>query len=232
MLIIEDDDAIRDSVREALALHGYDAASAPDGRAGLDLALAAGAAFDLVLLDRMLPGLDGLSVLEALRAARPALPVICMTALGEPEDRVRGLRAGADDYVVKPFSVAELVARVEAVLRRSPARAGAAPALDLGAGVRFDPTRRVLERDGHNPTTLPELEASLLGYLAQHAPRPVSRDELLQAVWRLDPRGTRTRSVDMAVARLRDAMRQAGVDADAVVRTVRGAGYAYEGRSP
>src|SRR5262245_8778502 len=120
VLVVEDDRAIREGLADALAFHGYTAVQAERGDTGLDKALHGGC--DLVVLDLVLPGSDGLSVLRELRRARPTLPVIILTARGDEAERVRGLREGADDYVVKPFGIRELLARVEAVLRRSPGR--------------------------------------------------------------------------------------------------------------
>src|SRR5690349_2136699 len=117
VLVVEDDPAIRRGLVDALRFSGYSVREAPDGQAGLEAALADGT--DLVLLDILMPKMDGLQVLEELRRVKPALPVIFLTARGQEQDRVKGLKLGADDYVVKPFSAQELLARVEAVLRRS-----------------------------------------------------------------------------------------------------------------
>ncbi len=233
VLIIEDEAAIREGVRETLEWSGYEPVEAATGQQGLDALSTDAAGFDLVLLDVLMPGLDGFSVLEAIRRDRPTLPVIMLTALDAEADRVRGLRGGADDYVVKPFGAGELIARVEAVLRRSPARPKAVRTVDLPGGARFDAARRELlaPGSGEGPVPLPELEAALLEYLIAHADRTVTREELLRSVWRLDPRGVRTRTVDMAVVRVREALRAVGVDAEAVVRTVRGAGYVFGGTS-
>ncbi len=221
VLIVEDEPSIRRGVVDALAASGYTALEASDGRGGLDAALSA--SVDLVLLDLMLPGMDGLEVLGQIRKARPGLPVICLTALGEPEDRVRGLRLGADDYVVKPFGVAELLARVEAVLRRSSERPQTAGVVRF-AGRTVDLDRREVTLPGGQVATLAQREAEVLGYLLAHAGRPVGRDELLRRVWGLDPRGVASRTVDMAIARLREHL---GDDASKpeVVKTVRGRGY-------
>ena len=123
ILVVEDDAAIRRGLVDALKFASYEALEAADGQAGLASAL--GAEVDLVLLDVLMPKMDGFTVLKELRKAKPALPVIVLTAKGEEQDRVRGLKEGADDYVVKPFSATELLARVEAVLRRSAERPGA-----------------------------------------------------------------------------------------------------------
>lgn len=222
VLIVEDDPAIRAGVAGALASEGYRTAEAGDGEAGLVMAADDGVA--LVLLDVMLPKIHGLHVLEQIRERTPTLPVICLTALGEQEDRVRGLKAGADDYIVKPFGVDELLARVEAVLRRSAGvRTTPSHVIEIG-GRRIDLERQeVTDADG-GARVLPQREAEVLGYLAEHRGRAISREELLEKVWGIDPRGMQTRSVDMAVARLRDQLGDAGPD-HSVIITVRGRGY-------
>jgi DNA-binding response OmpR family regulator len=223
ILVIEDDKAIRRGLTDALRFESFDVVEAGDARAGLDLALTSDC--DLVLLDLLLPGGDGLLVLKRTREVRPTLPVIVLTARGDESDRVKGLQWGADDYVVKPFSVVELIARVRAVLRRSPGRP-----VDLSlvrfasAGVHADLERRELrfEGGGTRREELSEKEADLLRYLAGNPGRAVSRDELLQAVWRLDPHGVTTRTVDMLVARLREKLGDSG---GCLLITVRGKGY-------
>lgn len=231
LLIIEDDASIRRGLVDALSLSGYAAREAADGKAGLDAALNAGTpnapGLDLVLLDVMLPKLDGLAVLKELRQSRPTLPVIMLTAKGEEADRVKGLRLGADDYIVKPFSIAELLARVEAVLRRSPGRTTTLAVLDI-AGRRVDFDRREVAHADGAREVLTQREAELLMYLATHQGKAVSREELLQHVWGLDPKGgvaSQTRTVDMAVARLRTQLRCEGE----LVQTVRGKGYMLSG---
>lgn len=221
ILVVEDDAAIRRGVVDMLRFNGYSVHEAADGKAGLDLALAVDS--DLVLLDIMMPGMDGMEVLAELRKSRPEQPVIFLTARGEEEDRVRGLRLGADDYVVKPFGIDELIARVEAVLRRSPARPSRRSALTIaGRTIDFDRREAVLPSGARR--TLTEREAEVIGYLAANPGRAVSRDELLQRVWGLDPRGTHTRTVDMTVARIRETLDD-DPNEPAVIQTVRGKGY-------
>ncbi|MEX2218561.1 MAG: response regulator transcription factor [Phycisphaerales bacterium] len=221
LLVVEDDDAIRRGLVDALRFGGYHVREAADGRAGLDAALADGV--DLVLLDILMPKMDGLEVLAELRKARPSLPVIFLTARGQEQDRVKGLKLGADDYVVKPFSVGELMARVEAVLRRSPERPVSIPRLSI-AGRTIDFERREVTLPGGDKEMLPQREADVLAFLAAHPGRAVSREELLSRVWGVDPRGVTTRTVDMAVARLRMLLRD-DPDLPGVVITVRGRGY-------
>jgi DNA-binding response OmpR family regulator len=218
VLVVEDDAAIRRGLVDALAFGGFDVHSCGDGREGLQTGLAA--AVDLALLDVVLPGLDGFEVLAALRRAKPALPVILVTARGAESDRVRGLKDGADDYVVKPFSARELLARVEAVLRRSATRPAEAGELAWPGG-RVDFARREVARSDGTSEQLSDKELAILRYLSGARDRVVRRDELLERVWGLDPRGLETRTVDMHVARLREKLG----GGEAVVATVRGRGY-------
>jgi DNA-binding response OmpR family regulator len=221
ILVVEDDSAIRRGLCDALRFSGYRVFDAPDGKAGLDQAITR--EVDLVLLDILMPKMDGMEVLRELRKASPSLPVIFLTAKGQEEDRVRGLRAGADDYVVKPFSASEVLARVEAVLRRSAERPRKVQTLEVG-GCRVDFQRREAIRPDGQKVVLPDMEAQLLEYLAANPGRAVAREELLLRVWGLDPKGVQTRTVDMAVARLREHL---GDDPDEprVIVTVRGKGY-------
>jgi DNA-binding response OmpR family regulator len=222
VLVVEDDAAIRRGLVDALRFGGFEVSECSDGREGLQTALAA--AVDLALLDVVLPGLDGFEILGELRRTKPELPVILVTARGAESDRVRGLSDGADDYVVKPFSARELLARVEAVLRRSSSRPGATGALAWpGGGVDF--ARREVRLEDGAVRPLSEKEQAILLYLAGAAQRVVSREELLERVWGLDPRGLETRTVDMHVARLREKMKGAGDGAIEVIATVRGRGY-------
>jgi DNA-binding response OmpR family regulator len=223
ILVVEDDAAIRRGLCDALSFAGYKVLQAGDGEAGLMAAL--GAEIDLVLLDVLMPRMDGMTMLPKLRTAKPTLPVIFLTAKGEETDRVRGLRLGADDYVVKPFSATELLARVEAVLRRSPERPKPRKNLSI-AGRHIEFERREVRFVGSEPEleSLSQREADALAYLAANPTRAVSRDELLQRVWNIDPRGLHTRTVDMTIARLRELLRDPP-DEPRVILTVRGKGY-------
>ena len=178
---------------------------------------------DLVLLDLVLPGGDGLAILEEARMARPTLPFIVLTARGQENDRVKGLQLGADDYVVKPFSVRELLARIEAVLRRSAERPADVEMVAFEGGVADLRRCEVQFADG-SVEPLSERELALLRYLARNAGRAVSREELLEKVWRLPSNGVRTRTIDMHVARLREKLRD-DPDAPRILSTVRGKGY-------
>jgi DNA-binding response OmpR family regulator len=226
ILVIEDDPSIRQGILDALAFEGYDTHSAADGDAGLDMAISVDC--DLLLLDLVLPGRDGLEILEEVRRARPGLPVIILTARGEETDRVAGLKLGADDYVVKPFSVKELLARIEAVLRRSAERPTDVTAVDFSGGAADLARREVRFEDGER-TELSEREAELLRYLVVNPGRAIGREEILARVWRVNPTGVETRTIDMHVARLRDKLRDDGAD---IVITVRGKGYMWGGTAP
>jgi DNA-binding response OmpR family regulator len=221
VLVVEDDAPIRRGLVDALRFAGYALLEAQNGAQGLELALRTQP--DLILLDVAMPEMDGFEVLQRVRKVHPGLPVIMLTARGSEEDRVRGLRKGADDYVVKPFSTGELLARVEAVLRRSAERPQGVSSITV-AGREFDFERReVLLPDGER-VALTERETELLRYLASNPGRAIARDELLRCVWGIDPRGVQTRTVDMHVARLRESLKDDPTDAQ-VVCTVRGKGY-------
>jgi DNA-binding response OmpR family regulator len=223
ILVVEDDSAIRRGIVDALKFEGYATLEAADGRDGL--AKATGSDYELLLLDLVLPNKQGLDILRELRSTRPTTPVIILTARGDEEDRVEGLRAGADDYIVKPFSVKELLARIDAVLRRSPERPAGMDALDVPGGKVSFPRLEVRFDDGGR-AELSEREAQLLQYLAGNAGRAISREEILTRVWRISPRGVETRTIDMTVARLREKLRDDPAD-PRVLLTVRGKGYMF-----
>jgi DNA-binding response OmpR family regulator len=222
VLTIEDDAPIRRGVVDALTYAGYTVLEAGDGHEGRQMALRR--EFDLLLLDMVLPGVLGLDILREVRNVRPTLPVIILSARGEETDRVNGLRLGADDYVVKPFSVSELLARVAAVLRRSPSRPTDVDELPLDGGGRVDFARREVQYADGGRCDLSEREEQLLRYLARHSGRAIAREELLENVWQIDARGVSTRTVDMHVARLREKLRDDAVEPRILV-TVRGRGY-------
>jgi DNA-binding response OmpR family regulator len=228
VLVVEDDPAIRRGVVAALTFAGYDVLEAGDGTRGL--ALAENAEVDLVLLDVVLPGPDGLEILRRVRETQPTRPVILLTARAAEDDRVGGLAAGADDYVVKPFSVKELLARVEAVLRRSPERPRPVERIECD-GLVIDLARREVRHPDGGRVDLSEKEAELAAYLAANAGRAISREELLRHVWRLDPRGVTTRTIDMHVMRLREKLRDDTTPPRRVL-TVRGQGYAWAAAEP
>lgn len=228
VLVVEDDGAIRRGLVDLLRVSGYAPLEAPDGQAGLELAVSV--EIDLVLLDILMPRLDGWGVLREIRRTRPSLPVIMLTAKGEEGDRVRGLHDGADDYVVKPFSPKELLARVEAVLRRSPERPRAVARATI-AGRVIDFERREVTLPDGTREVLSERESEVLSYLVANRGRAIARDELLSRVWGLDPRGVQTRTVDMTIARLREVLRDDSAN-PAVIVTVRQRGYMLAGGEP
>lgn len=229
ILIVEDDRTLRQALTFNLEREGYAVRSAVDGQQALDWAR--NDQFDLMLLDVMLPGMSGIEVLRLLRSEGCATPVIILSAKGDEIDRVVGLKVGADDYVAKPFSRPELLARIEAVLRRE-RRGGAradAPAaedrIEVGA-LTVDRTRREASFDGR-PLQLTLKEFDLLAHLAAHPGRIFTRDQLLARVWGLDYEGD-DRTVDVHVSWLRGKLRDR--DGHNYFRTVRGVGYAFAPR--
>ena len=221
ILVVEDDSAIRRGVVDALTFAGYGTLQSGDGAEAARLATTA--TIDLILLDLVLPKQGGFEILKAVRATRPTLPVIILTARGDESDRVNGLRLGADDYVVKPFSIRELLARVEAVLRRSPERPQPVGQVPIPGGSADLDRCEVRFEDGGR-AELSEREVELLRYLAANRDRAISRDEILQRIWRLDPRHVETRTIDVHIANLRSKLRDPG-DQPRVILTVRGKGY-------
>lgn len=223
IVVVEDEPAIRRGVSDALRISGYDVAEAADGHSGL--IAASQPHVDLVLLDILLPRRDGLDVLCEVRKLHPGRPVILLTARGTEEDRVRGLKLGADDYVVKPFSARELLARVEAVLRRVSPKAPDVRKVSFGKGT-IDLPRREVRWPGGNRMELSETETALLQYLVNHRQRAVTREELLERVWGITPDGLETRTVDMHVARLRAKLKDpTGRETPEAIVTVRARGY-------
>jgi two-component system OmpR family response regulator len=221
VLLVEDDPQLSAFLLKALREVGAVAEHAGDGREGLFLA--AGGGYDVLILDRMLPKLDGLAILRTLRASGDATPVLVLSALGEVEDRVAGLRAGGDDYLVKPFAFSELHARLEALVRR---HAGEAPATRLQvADLQLDVLSREVRRAG-TPIALQPREFRLLEYLMRRAGQVVTRTMLLEHVWdyHFDPQ---TNVIDVHISRLR-AKIDKGFDPP-LLHTVRGAGYILRG---
>jgi len=220
ILVVEDEEAIRRGVCDVMAFHGH----LPTGVATGDEGLRQGMdpRFELVILDIMLPGRSGFDVCIELRAARPQLPILMLTARGSEEDVLRGFACGSDDYVTKPFSVAELVARVEALLRRTGKLARAKPAPFAVGAWRVDPETLRAEREGES-VGLSRLEFDLLALLARESGRIVSRRTLLQEVWGYDtPERVETRTIDVHVANLRKRL---GDEGRRRIETVRGEGY-------
>lgn len=218
ILVIEDDRETLDYLVKGLAEAGHAVDRAEDGKDGLFLALEGGE-YDALVVDRMLPGLDGLSIVQTLRSSGKATPVLILSALGEVDDRVAGLRAGGDDYLVKPFAFSELLARLEALTRRHDT---GAPATSLKVGdLEMDLLSRVVKRAGRLIRLQPR-EFSLLEYLMRHVDQVVTRTMLLESVWNynFDPQ---TNVIDVHISRLRSK-----IDRDfdqPLLHTVRGAGY-------
>jgi DNA-binding response OmpR family regulator len=220
ILVVEDEEAIADFLLRGLEAEGFAVSGAADGIEGERLALSG--SFELVILDRMLPGRDGIDVLAAIRREKPTLPVILLTAKGEVADRVEGLDAGATDYVQKPFSFDELLARIRAHLRV----AGAESKTVLeAAGVRLDLLSRRAERDGVS-VRLAEREAELLAYLIRHRGRVCTPEEILNSVWGYD-HDPGTNVVQVYVGYLRRKLGRPG--SPAPIETVRSVGYRLKG---
>ena len=217
ILVIEDDADTLDYVAKGLAESAHSVDRATDGKEGLFLALEQ--EYDALVVDRMLPGLDGLSIIQTLRSSGKTTPVLILSALGEVDDRVTGLRAGGDDYLVKPFAFSELLARLEAVTRR---RDGDQPVTHLKVGdLEMDLLSREVRRSGQIIRLQPR-EFTLLEFLMRHVNQVVTRTMLLEGVWNyhFDPQ---TNVIDVHISRLRSK-----VDRDfdkPLLHTVRGAGY-------
>jgi len=224
---VDDEQSITDLLEYNLRQNGYRVVVARDGHEALRLARAEQP--DLIVLDLMLPGPDGFDVCRELRreagSALSGVPIIMLTARDEEVDRVVGLELGADDYVTKPFSVRELMARVKAVLRRVRPAEGGAPAVYHVGPLEIDTLAREVRREGAL-LSLTRLEFDLLETLARHAGQTLSREQLLDQVWSYDYYGG-TRAVDSAVKRLRAKLRQAGCDLG-IIATVRSVGYRLE----
>jgi two-component system OmpR family response regulator len=217
ILVIEDDADTADYLLKGLTESGYVVDRASDGREGLYMAL--GQSYDAMIVDRMLPGLDGLSIVQAMRAQGTRTPVLILSALGQVDDRVKGLRAGGDDYLTKPYAFSELLARLEAILRRG-SEAGAEPRLKV-ADLEMDLLARTVKRAG-KPIELQPREFKVLEYLMRHAGQVVTRTMLLEGVWdyHFDPQ---TNVIDVHVSRLRQKIDR-GFERP-LLHTVRGAGY-------
>jgi DNA-binding response OmpR family regulator len=219
ILVVEDETGIVDFLERGLSAEGFEVISALDGNVGLELALREN--IDLVVLDLMLPGRSGMEVLATIHELKPALPVIVLTARGEIEDRVAGLDTGAVDYLVKPFSLSELAARIRAQLRV----AAQTPAMTISAGgIDINLLTREVQRDG-KLVRLSTTEFELLVYLMRNRGRVVSREQILRAVWGYgyDP-GTNV--VDVYIGYLRRKLRS---DGKTPIVTVRSVGYIFNG---
>ena len=220
ILVVEDDTATADYLAKGLGEAGFAVECCGNGRDGLFLA--SEGVFDLVIADRMLPGLDGIAMISAMRAAGIATPVLMLTALASVDDRVDGLRAGADDYLCKPFSFAELSARIDALGRRADRGGGEPQRTRLAVGdLEIDLLARSVTRAGRT-IPLGHREFSLLEFLARHAGQVVTRTMMLEKIWNyhFDP-GSNV--VDVHIGRLRRKLEDGF--ATPILHTVRGAGY-------
>jgi len=220
-LIIEDDKAVADYICNGFKEAGIVADAAVNGKDGLHLATTEN--YDVLIVDRMLPGIDGITLVKTLRGSGNAVPVLILSALGEIDDRVTGLRSGGDDYLVKPFAFAELLARVEVLARRKSNTFAAQTVLKI-ADLEIDMLSRKVTRDGIQ-IDLQTREFSLLEYLVKHKGQVVTRTMLLENVWdyRFDPQ---TNVIDVHISRLRSKI-NAGHKTQ-LIRTIRGAGYIIE----
>jgi DNA-binding response OmpR family regulator len=223
VLVVEDDPTLRMSLRATLRSAGYRVEVADTGTTGLEAVFTVRP--DLVLLDVMLPGMNGFEICERIRQRDGELPILLVTAKGEEEDKVRGLGLGADDYLVKPFGIAELLARVDAALRRRRLREKAHQVLLIGA-VRADFEQHRLTRvsDGQELETTAQ-ELKLLAFLVERDGRLLTRQQILDGVWGADYYGTE-RTVDNFIGRLR-AKIEPDPEEPRHIRTIRGAGYRF-----
>jgi DNA-binding response OmpR family regulator len=224
ILVIEDEPGIVDFLERGLRGHGFTVRSALDGVRGAEMAL--NEDVDLVVLDLLLPGRSGLEVLDEVRRAKPMLPVILLTALGEVEDRVRGLDAGAVDYLTKPFSLGELAARIRAQMRVVTQTANTSLS---AAGIETDLLSREVQYYGA-PVALSTTEFELLVYLLRNQGRVLTREQLLRAVWRYE-HDPGTNLVDVYIGYLRRKLREAGNGREAPIVTVRSVGYRLDART-
>jgi DNA-binding response OmpR family regulator len=222
ILVVEDEPSLREGLADLLRGEGFLVETVEDGESALERG--SDPTVELLVLDLMLPRLDGLEVCRRLRELRPELPVLMLTARGSEDDKVGGLEAGADDYVTKPFSTREMVARVKALIRRREARDLPARTIEAD-GCRIDLGRCRACREGSDPVQLTAREAAILRRLYQHRGRAVSRAELLEIVWgtRAD---LRTRTVDMTIANLRQKIERDPA-VPRIVVTLTGVGYAW-----
>lgn len=218
VLVIEDDAETADYITRGLHERGHVADRVGDGQDGL--IMAAGGSYDVLVVDRMLPGLDGLGLVRTLRGAGVQVPVLFLTALRGVGDRVQGLEAGGDDYLVKPFAFAELLARLNALTRRPPL--SEAPTILRVADLEVDLLKRVALRGGERIDLQPR-EFRLLEFLLRHAERVVTRTMLLEGVWdfHFDPK---TNIVETHISRLRGKLSRGGRDPE-LIHTIRGSGY-------
>lgn len=222
ILLVEDEQALRMTLSDRLQSEGYVVDFSPDGEQGFEKATSL--PFDLIILDIMLPRRSGLDVCRDIRLAGLATPILLLTARGQIVDKVAGLKLGADDYVTKPFDTLELMARIEALLRRAPTRTGQG-ILHFGS-IRVDIRGTQVTREGQ-PVYLSAREFQLLRYFTEHNGITLSRDEILREVWGYEM-GTFSRTVDVHVAGLRQKLEKAPKKPELII-TVPGIGYKFQG---
>jgi len=226
ILIVEDDPAIRNGLSDVLVFNGYSVTAVEDGREGFELLL--NTHFDLVLLDVMLPSMDGFTICRETRSEKPTQPIIMITAKGAEDDIVTGFKAGADDYITKPFSLRELTVRVEAILRRS-----GKPLGDEQVSIRdvvFDGRNLVVQHSGKT-AAITRKEMDIIIYLHRFQERIVAKKELLTEVWHYTDAGVETRTVDIHMLKLRKKIQSLGFPGD-FITTIRGEGYRLEHETP
>ena len=224
ILLVEDEPSLVLTLTDRLLSEGYEVEAVGDGDAAVDRGVAG--SFDMVLLDVMLPGRDGFEVCRELRQRGVQIPIVMLTARGQVVDRVVGLKLGADDYVTKPFEMIELLARMEAIFRRSRSPLSSAAGTYAFGDVRVDFRRGEVFRDGA-PVTLSALEFKLLAFFIQNRGALLTRDELLDKVWGYDAMPT-TRTVDVHVASLRQRLERNPSRPEHIL-TVHGRGYRFAG---
>lgn len=221
ILLVEDEEDLRMTLTDRLESEGYQVRSSGDGKQGFEQAI--GGNFDLVVLDIMLPGKNGFDVCRDVRKAGHTMPILMLTARGQLVDKVLGLKLGADDYLVKPFEMAELIARIEALLRRATATAPESPVLQLG-NLRIDLRGTEVSRAGE-VVPLSAREFQLLRYFVEHRGTTLSRNILLKEVWGYST-GTYTRTLDVHIFSLRQKL-EADPKAPQFILTVPGLGYKF-----
>lgn len=223
ILLVEDDEKLSDYITNGLKEAGHVVDCSTDGKDGLFLATTE--QYDAIILDRMLPSLDGLTILKTLRGAKNHVPVMVLSALGAVDDRVSGLRAGSDDYLIKPFSFSELLARVEALHRRGSVENGHQETTLTAGPIEIDLLKRKVSSNGE-PITLQTREFNLLEYLMKHKGQIVTRTMLLEHVWdyHFDPQ---SKVIDVHISRLR---KKIGDTPASIIKTIRGAGYIIDDR--
>lgn len=223
ILVVEDEEALAVGIRDAIEHAGYLVDVALDGNKALEIAR--GGDHDLIVLDLMLPGQSGIDVLKQLRADKHTVRVLVLTALADEEDLVKGFEAGADDYMKKPFSPRELLARIEAQFRRVKMETEPPQMLELPGDIRVDLARLEVHRDGTTVPLTPR-EGDILSYLIQHNDRVVTREDLLLDVWHYQSANVETRTVDIHIVGLRRKV-EPEPSKPQLIQTVRGKGYRW-----